>query len=149
MSREPGTSVLAPLQFVGLSEELCFKNLSELLKYLQTNGYAVVPTNITNVQVSVDQPTSTQTNNVWFRLNSAGKFLGIYMYSGSGWDQVLPTPGEVMWVHGNSANIPAGFSLVDTGLDGWDAGEITAIQAMYYPGGGPPWTYFAVQYTGF
>ena len=151
MSREPGTSVLAPLKFVGLSEELCFKNLSELLNYLQTSGFAVVPTNITNVQVSVDQPTSTETNNVWFRLNAAGKFLGIYMYDGNTWQQVIYAPNEVIWIHDSTetSTTPPGFTIVSASSDGWTAPQAAALEALYLPPGAGPWYYFAVQYTGF
>lgn len=149
MSREPGNIVLAPLTITGFSEELCFTSATALINFLQQNGFAKVPTNITNVHVGIDQPTSTQKLDMWVRISASGKLVGLYFYDGTTWRQVFPAPGEVTWIHGDSDDIPEGFSLIDTGLAGWTALEITAIQSMYYPAGAGPWTYFAVQFTGF
>jgi hypothetical protein len=149
MSREPGNVIAVPLKLSGLPEGYCFSSLEDLLKVLQNNLFAEVPDTITNVQVSNLQPTSSQRADVWFRLNSGGKFIGIYMFDGVTWRQVLEAPNQVTWMYGDSADVPEGFQLIDTGHPSFTAPEIAHIKGFYYPAGAGPYTYFAVTYVGF
>lgn len=151
MSREPGNIILAPLTFTGFAEELCFTSLSEFLKFLQENGFAQVPTDITNVHIGVSQPTSTQKTDLWVRLSSAGTVIGLYSYDGAKWQQWLPAPNEVIWIHDGLelTTVPPGFTLVSSTLAGWTAPQAAALEALYLPPGAGPWNYFAVQFTGF
>jgi len=150
MSREPAGIVLAPIKYLGLVDGQCFTNITDFIKTLQENLVAEVPDNITNVHVGNIQPSSTERNSVWFRVDTGGKFIGIYMFDGAVWQQVLEAPNQVTWMFGDSNNLPAGFILVDGDNPNFDSGQVTAIQSMFYPTPGtPPYSYFAVTWVGF
>lgn len=150
MSIEQNSGTLAPIRITGLTDTLCFQNIQELLTFLQTNAFAEVPDDVTNVHVSNVQPTSTNKSDMWVRLSSSGTFVGIYMYNGTTWKQVLPIPQGIFWMYGDSDDIPAGFMLVDGSNPHFTAPEVTHIQLTFYPTPGtPPYTYFAVTWEGF
>lgn len=144
-----GNTIAVPITITGLPQEFCFTSIADFLAVLQNNLFAQVPDTITNVLVSNTQPTAAQRTDVWFRIDNAGKFLGIYMFDGATWSQVLEAPGQVTWIHGDSADPPNGFTVVDTGVPGFTAPEIAHIKTFYYPPGAGPYTYFAVVFTGF
>lgn len=150
MSREPGNITLAPIKITGLPDNYCFTTIQALLRDLQTYAFAEIPGSITNVHVGNTQPTSTQRSDVWFRQNADGKFIGIYMFDGSTWKQVLPAPQQIIWMYGDSTDIPAGFLLIDNDNSHFTTPEVTSIQTAYYPTPGtPPYTIFAVTWEGF
>lgn len=88
----PGTTnVRGGLKIIGMPEEACFKSFAEFLEALQTYSVLEIPTSITNVTVSKQQPSSSERNNVWFRFNDSGEFVGIYIFTNGAWTQTYPT----------------------------------------------------------
>lgn len=151
MSRNPGNVELAPIRITGLPEELCFTTVAEFIAFLKSNSFAEISTEtITNVHVGNVQPNSTQRTDAWFFLSNSGKFVGIFMFDGSTWKQVLPAPKEVFWMYGDSTVLPEGFILVDSTNPNFSAPSVTHIQSYFFPV--PPqavYTYFAVTFAGF
>jgi len=131
------------LTVIGLPDLECYEDLKALILDLPNLLGVMIPESITNVVVSNIQPTSGQRDSVWYRLSNGGLFMGIYMFSGGTWIQLIPAPGEVKFIHGDSVNPPAGYILTD------NAGSLTAIQKAHYKGfwfpvGSGPWTDFTV-----
>jgi hypothetical protein len=149
MSTEDVDVTLANLRSVGLADDFCFSSTSELLKAIEQNFKAVIPNTITNVIVSNAQPQSTERNSVWFRLSNSGTFTGIYMFTGTTWAQVIPAPNQVIWMYGDSNNVPVGFQLVDSNNPNFTIAQVNHIKSFYYPAGAGPYSYFAVTFSGF
>lgn len=149
MSRDDSSINLANLVSVGLPQDFCFENVQQLIQGISQYFKAVIPDSITNVIVSNSQPTSTERDSMWVRLSASGTIMGIYFYTGITWKQVLPAPNEVIWMYGDSADVPEGFILVDGSNPNFTAPEVAYLQGMFYPAGPGPWTYFAVTFAGF
>lgn len=90
MSRDDQTSITAPLKVLGIPETFCYENVTQFVQALATNLVAVIPTSITNVVVGNIEPNDTQRFSVWFRLNNAGTFVGIYVFSDGKWVPLFP-----------------------------------------------------------
>lgn len=129
-------------------EEFCFETFEQFLAALQELLVVEIPASVTNVIVSNLEPSSSQRSSVWFRYDNAGSFIGIYLFTDGEWIQVLPPPNQVVWMFGDSDNLPAGFQLVDSSNPNFTGPELTHLQAFFYPPGAtPPYTYFAVTYA--
>lgn len=109
----PTTVIKGSIVVQGVPEAACFDTFSELLnslsKYLSVE---IAQSSISNVVISNQQPGALDVNKIWFRLANSGSFIGIYKFSGTQWVQVLPAPGQVFWMAGNSASPPTGFALL-------------------------------------
>ena len=144
-----------PLSLVGLPDDLCFEGtFAEALKAALENVRVLVPSSITNVVVSSQQPTDSQRDFVWFRLNNAGNFVGIYIYAGGDWQQVSPAPNQLFWIYGagaypDSNSPPPGYLPANDPSLGLDAGLVTAMEALWYPAGPGPYTMYQAVFVGF
>lgn len=101
-----------PLGITGDIEDACIEDAKGFVKWLSDHLVGLAPTSITNVVVSNQEPTDR--NVVWFRRSNAGVFIGIYIYSGTKWNQIFPAPDAVFWMVGDSRDVPDGYELVDT-----------------------------------
>lgn len=110
---QQSTTVAVPVQSLGIPQNACFTNFQELLSLLQQYLVVQVPRSISNVIISNTQPTSAERNSLWVRENNGGQFIGIYVYDGTTWRQVLPTPNGIFKMYGDSRSIPEGFLLAD------------------------------------
>lgn len=141
--------IMGALKLLGKIDCECFTGIPDLLKKIP-NLYAVeIPPDITNVILSNTMPDDDQHDCVWFRLNSAGSFVGIFIYQAGDWQQVYPVPQAIFRMYGDSRAVPPGFLLVDSTNPHFTAGEVAAIQATWYPLGGTYFTIFDVTYEGF
>lgn len=141
------TNVIGELVLTAVPELQCYKNFTEFLKALPSLFAVQVPSTVTNVIVSPSQPTSSQTSSVWIRTNGAAEFVGIYVFSGGEWIKVCPAPNQIIWMYGDSSQIPHGYKSTD------DASGVeisttlaTALKALWIAGSlaGPPYEYFSV-----
>lgn len=149
MSRETGNVVPVPIKVLGLPESFCFTSIQDFLAVLQNNLVAAVPTDITNVHVSAIQPKAGERGDVWFRLNAGGKFLGIFMFDGVSWSQVLPAPQEIFKLYGNSDTPPKGFAPISASTPGITSGVKTALIAENLPAGAGPYEVYWATFIGF
>ncbi len=139
--------VIGQLLLKALPELQCFTNFTDFLKALPSLYAVEVPSTVTNVITGPAQPTSSQTSAIWVRINNAGTFLGIYVFSAGKWIQIVPAPQQVIWMYGDSSAVPDGYKSTD------DAAGVeisttlaTALKALWIAGAlaGPPYEYFSV-----
>lgn len=141
--------ILGALKLVGKVDCQCFTSIPDFLKAFPKLFAVEVPASITNVIVSVNQPDDSQHDSVWFRIDAAGSFVGIFIYATGDWRQVWPTPQGVFRMYGNSSVVPPGYQLIDASNPHFTAAEVAAIQATWYTPGGGYYTIFDVTYEGF
>lgn len=135
------------LTVLGLPDLECYESLKALLLDLPNILGVLIPESVTNVIVSNIQPTSGQRTSLWYRLSNGGTFIGLYIFSNGIWTQIVPVPGQVTFIHGDSANPPEGYILTDT----WGAitnAEKAHYRTFWFPAGPGPYTYFSVVPVG-
>lgn len=109
----PQTVIKGSIVVQGVPEAACFDSFAQLLNSLgQYLTVEIAASSISNVVISNQQPGALDRDKIWFRRANSGVFVGIYVFSGTQWVQVLPPPGQVIWMAGNSATPPAGYVLL-------------------------------------
>jgi len=90
-------------------------------------------------------PSADDKDKMWARFDNSGNWLGWYAWQKGSWKRVYNyRSDQVIWLYGNSNNIPDGFQL----LDGTAAGapdlspQFTANQSGGY-------SYYAVRWIGY
>ena len=133
----------------GFPDTVCYTSFKKLLEDLPNFFKVQIPKSITNVIVSNVQPLEKDRNSIWFKLNNAGIFIGICVFSGGTWVQMFPVPNELPWIFGDSREVPEGYALADennknlpTGLGAYlrDHWKLHSSGAYY--------EYFQVTYIG-
>lgn len=144
--------VIGDLLLKVLPELLCYKDFTSFIKDMPNIFAVSVPNTVTNVIVSNAQPSNSQTDALWIRQTAAGGFMGIYVFAGGLWRQILPAPNEIFWLYGDSSAPPAGYVTTD------DASGVeisvtlaTALKALWIGGSlaGPPYEYYSAVFRGF
>lgn len=146
----PSNIVVADIEVEGQLDGVCITDMADLVKFLNKNAKVYVPNSITNVIVSAQQPSDSERQKVWFRLDNSSSFVGIYIYSVGSWRKIYPVGKQVYWLVGDSRDVPDGYALIDDGIGGFTSSEIDRIKALYTSGEtNDYYTYFAVVYKGF
>lgn len=149
---DTGSIVVGDLVLKALPELLCYKDFESFVKDIP-NLFAIrVPSTITNVIVSNQQPTNSQTTSLWIRQSNSGSFMGIYVFAQGLWRQIAPIPNQIFWLYGDSNNPPAGFKTTDdaSGIE-ISATLAVALKAQWVAGNlaGPPYEYFSCVFDSF
>lgn len=153
-------NVMGSLVALGIPENACFDNFTELLKSLPTWLGVSVPASVSNVSISVTEPGTDQKQNLWIRVSGTGQFLGFYLYFNGGWKLLYNyAETEVIWLFGDSSLVGIEgtelepFTLITTsGPSSIPEEARNAIRAQYapIPGSDPlRFSYFAVVYSGY
>jgi hypothetical protein len=144
------TNVTGAIKAVDLPEDFCITTTRELVKALER--YLAVEfgvEQITNVVVSSAEPDAADRDIIWFRLDTSGNFLGIYVFVQGQWDQMFPAPSSVVKMYGDSRDVPRGYALVTEDLAGFTLGMVTKLQEEWLRDPGDTyWMIFHVVYTG-
>lgn len=142
--------VRAAIVLLGLQDTTCFESMQDFINALPSLIAAEIPPNITNVIVSNQQPSSSQTTDVWFRLSNSGSFLSINVFSAGAWNVIYPLNNsntlQIFWLQGDPTNPPPGWTATDTAA-GVDPAIAAALSAMWVVGAGT--TYYSAVFTGF
>jgi len=108
----PQITVPGSLVLTNIPDNQCFSegsDFTDLLKALTQYLGVSIPTSITNVVVSVSEPTDSQTSSLWIRINNAGKVLGFYGFSDGRWvpfsEQIGPDMRGAVALVGGSATV--------------------------------------------
>lgn len=144
-----------PFKFDGLPDTEGFTSWQDALKGLLGKLFVDIPSSITNVKISEEAPTDSETNYLWGKRDSAGNFLGFAIFAQGDWRLIAaPTPPDSLFlISGDSTNPPVGFSVVDSSMIG--SSNLVQLQETWNPPGDGlvvsegPWTLFHVKYTGF
>jgi len=139
-------TVIGQLILKALPELECFTNFTDFLKALPGLYAVEIPASVTNVIVGPAQPSSSQTSSIWVRVNNAGTFLGIYVFSDGNWIQVVPAPNQIIWMYGDSSVVPDGYKTTDAASgDEISVALALALKALWITGNvGPNYEYFSV-----
>lgn len=122
----PEVTVLGALKLTGLIDNLeCYTSIQQLLRDFPKLFSVEVPSSITNVIVSNQQPTATQRDAVWFRRSNGGVFIGIYLFSEGTWRQFFPVPKTLYRLYGDSREPPFGYILAS------DSAALTSEQVAF------------------
>lgn len=148
MSKESNI-VSAPLAIRGDPSTACFTNIGEFIESLPNFLIAQIPTSITNVIISNIQPLDSERNTIWFRLNNAGTFIGIYVFSDGTWIQMFPPPQGVFGMYGDSRDVPKGYVLADEDNAALPPGVgLFLKQSWKLSGSGDYYVYFQATFLG-
>lgn len=139
----------------GLPDTKCFTSWQDFLAALpEFLGVEIPVSSITNVVVSNVEPSSSQTNSIWFRLNNAGGFIGIYVFSAGIWNDIYPVnvdspvvTNQIFWFFGDSAQPPPGWTNTND-YTGLTAAVKAALAAQWNFEGGI-FNYYSAVYIGF
>lgn len=127
----------------------CFTTFADLLRSLGNYLSVVIPNqDFSNLVVSVQQPGVADQNKIWWQISGSGSFVGVKVFSGGVWVQVLPAPNQIFWLYGDSDNPPPGFSFAAVNTL-FSAPHYAELIALAVPNGGvPPFVYFPVVWVG-
>lgn len=135
----------------GFIEDNCFTSWKDFIAKLPGMLALELPANVTNVTVGNQQPTDSERDNLWFRKDNAGSFLGIYIYATGAWRQIYPVPGQFTLIVGDSRTPPDGYTVTDD-LTNLSDPQKAVLRRAWHVGGTTPavwYDIFTVQYTGF
>lgn len=98
-------------------------------------------------------PTEEDKGRPWFRFAKNGPFQGIYAFQKGKWVRVFNLRNDqVVWMYGDSREIPAGFELIDSVTSGIPADVRTHIVNQYLVdttiSSSTVYKYFAVRWRG-
>ena len=127
-------TILGVLKVVNLPETACFEGatFAEFVQKL-TEYYAVeIPSSITNVVISAQQPGDDQTDSLWIRMDTSSNFIGLYIFAMGKWQKIYPVPSSLIWIYASDSRLyevgaepKTGYTLV------WDLPNFPADQEMF------------------
>lgn len=145
-------TVAGAVKIKNLTDLRCYKSFEDMLLDLVNNMILEIPTSITNVVISNQQPTDDKRESLWIRLNSAGGFIGVYLFSDGSWTLIYPIPSSVYWFYGDSRNPPEGFRLMNGSNPLFTVGStlLQGIMSKYvYDNTNTYYEYYAANFIGF
>lgn len=123
------TVVTGALKIKNLPADFAITDLISLVKFLEANGAVQFNSSqLTNVVVSAVAPSTADKGVIWWRINEAGSFVGLFTFVGSQWVQAFPVPNGVFKITGNSNEIPQGYTLVTDDLPGFSTAMVNKLQ---------------------
>ena len=144
-------TIRGALKLNGLVDRECFTSWQQFLESFPSLMSVEVPENFGGVIAQSAEPSDDDRGKLWLRLDASGNFLAPYVFQGGKWEVLYSfAPGQVIWMTGNSTQVPRGFLLIDTGDQTIPSQVVTQLKNLYLPGsGGGFFAYFAVRFVGF
>jgi hypothetical protein len=143
--------ITGAIKVKGVPSSACFTDFADLLKSLGDYLLVEIPNqSFSNVVISVSQPGQADRGKIWYKLSSAGTYVGQFIYAGASgtWVQITPAPNQIFWLYGDSATPPAGynFDLVQTLFS---IPDYTALMNQAIPAGlTAPYKYYPAIWVG-
>lgn len=150
----PQDLIIGNLVVKNLPETFCFTSATELIEQLPSLlGVEIPASQVSNVVVSVSQPSDSETTSIWFRVNNSGSFVGIYVFSNGAWIPIYPINDsvhiQVEWFSSTDGTAPAGWTEIEASTPGFPPGVATALAALAIPDPTATFNvYFPAYYTG-
>lgn len=147
--------------------ELVITDLPETLKWGKPRDFVKLLTKILAVTLPFAKssdfvvygsqtPTEDDKNKLWTASQKQGSFLGFFLFQKGAWRRIFNRlDNEVIWLPGDSRNIPKGHQLIDGTLSGITVANQQHIMTFYrqdpaiIPPAPPVYTYFAVRWVGY
>lgn len=151
------TKVLAKLKSTHIPADLCWGKPREFVQKLTeilTAELSVSP-NHDFVIIGHTNPSEDDKEKLWVRTDRSNRFLGFFMFQDGAWSRIHNyRADEVIWMVGDSTDIPPGFALIDDNTGDLTTNLRNAIVGKYIlaPGAtvsNPVYSYFAVRWVGF
>lgn len=148
---------LGTLQINKLPKNLCWGTPEEFVKKLiEILGVNIVTHEGSNfVIVSHVVPPPEDKGKLWVRTTSGGVFQGFFLFQDSTWQRIQNRRSdEVIWLYGDSRELPEGFQLIEPGIGGIASDVVDFIVTKYLkdPAASTPtqtvYKYFAVRWIG-
>lgn len=148
--------VLGQIGITRIPPGLCWGNPGEFIKLLVDVLSVNLEVNANNdfVVIGHQVPSEDDKGRLWVRLARNGSFLGFFLFVNGKWQRVENRRNdEIIWLYGDSRQIPAGYRLID-GTNPTIPTEIQERLITQYvvntgaSGAAPVYSYFAVQYVG-
>lgn len=136
-------------------ETACFESLEDFVKQLTVLlGVEIDASKISNVVVSNEQPSDSQTTSIWFRISNSGNFIGMYVFAGGAWRVMYPVNTDhvtqIFWFASDDGSAPPGWEKITDTTPNIAPGVIAALTAQYVQDPSNTYDiYFAAQYIGF
>lgn len=143
--------VVGRLRNLGLVDQQCFTTWEDFLQAVPSLFAVDVPREVTNVSIGAVQPSESEKDNLWVRVDSSGNFLGFYTFSYGAWRKAYQyTQNDVLWQWGRSDEIEDGFRLIDQNTN-LPPTVISSLMLQYIvdPINPGVYNYFAVQFIGY
>lgn len=148
--------ITAKLQLLSIPPGACFTTVGELLELIRDVFTVELSAGVNNdfVVIGHQTPGEDDKNKLWIRKQRNGSFQGYYLFVSNAWQRVFNRRNdEVIWMHGDSREIPEGFELIDANIGGITSDVVGHIVDQYLrdttvTGQIPVYKYFAVRYTG-
>lgn len=144
------TLITGAVKVKNLPVDFALTNITELVKFLEKNAALQFDASeITNVFVSSEAPDTTQRDVIWYKINNAGSFVGIFVYVQDRWVQTFPLPAGIYKMTGNSNEVPSGYALITDDLVGYTAAMVSKLQESWLRDPTDSfWVIFEVVYIG-
>lgn len=146
----------AILKILRIPPDLCWTTPEEFIKLLTKILTVEINTAANNefVIVGHQAPGEDEKGKLWVRLAINGSFIGFYFFENGLWERIHNFRiDHVVWMHGDSRQIPKGFQLIDTGIAGITTDVVDHIKTFYLVNTAvvspTVFKYFAVRYIGF
>jgi hypothetical protein len=148
--------ISAQLKLLNIPPDACFTTVPDLLKLIEAVFSVDLSAGVNNdfVVIGHQTPGADDKNKLWIRKQRNGSFQGFYLFINKTWQRIFNRRNdEVIWLHGDSREIPVGFQLINTTTAGIDADVVSSIMSQYVrdtsiTGLNPVYKYFAVRYIG-
>ena len=150
----PSNVILGNLVLKSLPDLSCYQTLPEFVQALTTIlGVEIPASNVSNVVVSNEQPNDSQTTALWVRVNNAGTFVGLYVYSGAKWVPIYPINDtvhiQIQRFTSEDGTAPTGWTKIEASTGGFPTGVAAALAAEAQDPGSVGFdTIFWAYYTG-
>lgn len=145
-------TVRGAIKVDNLPDRACFTTYVEFINALPQYLTVEVPNSITNVIIGSSPPGEDDKDKLWLRRDNSGRVIGLYTFQNGAWrpfdTSVVPGVINIKWVVGNSANIPDGYILIESGNTDIPSNVVQSIIAQYVPNTSGGFSYFAIQYIG-
>lgn len=144
------------LNLLKVPANACFTTVAELLKLIQDSYSVDLSAGVNNdfVVTGHQPPGADDKNRLWVRQQRQGSFAGFYMFIGGAWKRIFNRRNdEIIWMHGDSREIPDGFTLISESTGGLTSDVREHVMQFYLEDtsvsqASPVYKYFAVRYTG-
>lgn len=124
--------ITGEVKVIDIPDDVCLTTVRELFLLLEKHlAVEFGVERITNVVVSSEEPATTDTDVIWFRLDNSGNFRGIYVYVQGQWLQMFPPPESIIKMYGDSRDIPPGYQLITNDTAGFTTAMVTKLQTEW------------------
>ena len=148
--------ISAQLRILKIPADACFTTVADLFQMIQENFSVDLSAGVNNdfVVIGHQVPGEDDKGKLWVRKQRNGSFQGFYLFVDKAWQRIFNRRNdEVIWMHGDSREIPDGYQLIDATIGGIPSDVVDHIISQYLrdttvTGPISVYKYFAVRYTG-